>query len=74
MPYFNVYLDECDILSEISDRDLVKEFEKRKLKTGPTTSLISKRELLTEASNFLRKNEILGLAGRIDELMMELEL
>ena len=74
MPYFNVYLDDDEILSDVSDKSLIKEFERRNLRLGPETNRIAKRELLTEVSNFLRLNEKLGLAGRIDELMMELEI
>ena len=74
MPYFNVYIDDDEILSDVSDKSLIKEFERRTLRLGPETNRIAKRELLTEVSNFLRLNEKLGLSGRIDELMMELEI
>ena len=70
MPYYNVYLDDDEILSDVSDKSLIKEFERRNLRLGPETNRIAKRELLTEISNFLRLNEKLGLAGIIDELMM----
>jgi hypothetical protein len=74
MPYFNVYIDDDEILSDVSDKSLIKELERRNLRLGPETNRIAKRELLTEVSNFLRLSEKLGLAGRIDELMMELEI
>jgi hypothetical protein len=37
MPYVNVYVDESEILEELSDSDLIKEMEKRNVSTEAFT-------------------------------------
>lgn len=76
MGYISVDVDinTDDVIDQLSDRDIMEEFMKRGLCVKITTDPIEKRQTLTEVSDFLRKNEHIALAARIDELMMELEL
>lgn len=72
--YARVEIDEDELLSDVSDKALAKEFERRGLSRGPVTNAREKRYTLTEVSDILRKIEKIALAARIDELMMELEI
>lgn len=76
MPYFNVHIDECDMLSEISTETLVKELKERKdnVYGGPLSDKSHKRYLLNEVADFLRKNNKGNLAGWVEDLREELEL
>lgn len=68
MPYVSVHVDVCDILDELSDEDLLKECESRKLSVGNCIPRREARQSCIDASDFLQKMGRIDLAHRLDEI------
>ena len=68
MPYINVYVDTCDLLDGVSDEDLIKECESRKLSVGNCIPRREARQSCIDASDFLNKTGRIDLSHRLDEI------
>ena len=77
MPYFNVHVDTCEILDELSDKDLQQELKKRQTRKGLVLTPISEKDKsirLRDAALELRKIDKIASAVWLEDIAAEMEI